>query len=131
MPGAVPGELGPRKGKEKTFEIQAARAPTTPFKFAIWELEDFATRSGLIHGCACDDLVGVATILAVMTELKQTRARVNVVGTPTVEHADTGGATVVFRQGGVASPTPVPGTSEFVESPNPLYSSMDRVVYDL
>ena len=46
--------------------------------------------------------------------------RVNVVGTPTVEHALTGGATVVFVQTGVVSATPVPGTSEFVESPYPV-----------
>jgi putative aminopeptidase FrvX len=80
MPGAVPGKLGRRKGKDKTFEIQAPRLPKTPLKFAVWELEDFSVRKGQIHGCACDDLVGAATILATMIELKRNRARVNVIG---------------------------------------------------
>ncbi|PWU19495.1 MAG: hypothetical protein C5B50_06560 [Verrucomicrobia bacterium] len=58
--------------------------PTSPTltlpKFAVWELEDFAVRHGRIHGRACDDLIGVAAILATLIELKRTRARVNVIG---------------------------------------------------
>lgn len=48
--------------------------------FAVWELEDFAVREGVIHGRACDDLVGVASVLATLIELKRHRARVNVIG---------------------------------------------------
>jgi endoglucanase len=80
MPGSVPGKLGRRHGKDKTFEIQASRSPKMPLKFAVWELEDFAVRQGQIHGRACDDLVGAASILAAMIELKRNRARVNVIG---------------------------------------------------
>jgi putative aminopeptidase FrvX len=80
MPGGIPGKLGPRRGKNKTFEIHAAHSAEHPFKFAVWELEDFAVRRGMIHARGCDDVVGVAAILAAMIELKQSRARANVIG---------------------------------------------------
>ncbi|MDB6023481.1 MAG: Peptidase family protein [Pedosphaera sp.] len=108
MPGATPATLGKRIGKEKHFEIHPLKTPvmtgqsnTLPLRvgraspragspagpltkvapqFAVWELEDFALRDGLIHARACDDLIGVATILATMITLQKTRARVNVIG---------------------------------------------------
>ena len=46
----------------------------------MWELEDFSIRQGRIHARGCDDLIGVATILATMIELKRSRARVDVIG---------------------------------------------------
>ena len=83
MPGALPARLGKRVGKEKQFEIVAERAlrkgEAAP-AFAVWEMESFAVRRGTIHGRACDDLVGVASILATLIELKRSRARVHVVG---------------------------------------------------
>src|SRR2546429_6789431 len=30
---------------------------TTLFRSAVWELDDFKVRSGLIHGRSCDDLI--------------------------------------------------------------------------
>ncbi|HZV33692.1 MAG TPA: M20/M25/M40 family metallo-hydrolase [Verrucomicrobiae bacterium] len=80
MPGATPAKLGKRVGKEKQFELHALQTPDEPPQFAVWELEDFALRNGIIHARACDDLIGVATILATIIELKRTRARVNVIG---------------------------------------------------
>ncbi|HWF18483.1 MAG TPA: M20/M25/M40 family metallo-hydrolase [Verrucomicrobiae bacterium] len=80
MPGGVPAKLGKRVGKEKQFEIHALKNPSEPPRFAVWELEDFALRGGKIHARACDDLVGVAAILATMISLQKTRARVNVIG---------------------------------------------------
>ena len=80
MPGATPAKLGKRVGKEKQFEIHPLKTPAMAPEFAVWELEDFALRGGRIHARACDDLVGVAAILATMIELKRTRARVNVIG---------------------------------------------------
>jgi endoglucanase len=80
MPGGVPAELGRRLGDAREFEVHAKKAPVSPPQFAVWELEDFAVRSGRIHGRACDDLVGVASILATLIELKRHRARVNVIG---------------------------------------------------
>jgi putative aminopeptidase FrvX len=80
MPGSVPGKLGLRRGKNKSFEIEAAHSAEDVFKFAVWELEDFAVRRGIIHARDCDDLIGVAAILAAMIELKRSGARVNVIG---------------------------------------------------
>jgi putative aminopeptidase FrvX len=80
MPGSSKGTLGKRVGKKKEFEIASAQPLQRQPEFAVWELEDFAVRKGHIHGRSCDDLVGVASILATMIALKQTRARVNVIG---------------------------------------------------
>ncbi|MDB6065259.1 MAG: Peptidase family protein [Pedosphaera sp.] len=80
MPGATRAKLGKRVGKAKEFEIEALGAPKSKPEFAVWELEDFAVREERIYARACDDLVGVAAILATLIELKKGRARVNVIG---------------------------------------------------
>ena len=100
MPAGAAGVLGPRLGKDKQFEIRLGqsrgslrhqscrdstatsftRSGRTRPAFAVWELEDFAIRRGRIHGRACDDLIGVAAVLATLAELKKRRARVNVIG---------------------------------------------------
>lgn len=80
MPGGAPAKLGKRLGWGGEFEIQPLAASKTAPQFAVWELEDYALRRGQIHARACDDLVGVASILATLIALKQTRARVNVIG---------------------------------------------------
>ncbi len=80
MPGAVPARLGKRLGRKKEFEILPLKRPALAPEFAVWDLEDFALRRGQIHARACDDLVGVAAILATMIALKRSRARVNVIG---------------------------------------------------
>lgn len=83
LPGDVPARLGRRLGADKQFEVIASRidlAHRPQPHFAVWELEDFAVRNGRIHGRSCDDLVGVAAVLATMIELKRTRARVHVIG---------------------------------------------------
>ena len=79
MPGSIPAKLGKRVGKDRTFEIQFSRPPENQPAFAVWELEDFRA-TDVIVGRACDDLIGVASILATMIELKKARARVNVIG---------------------------------------------------
>lgn len=80
MPGSTQARLGKRPGKAKEFELYTSQTPETAPQFAVWELEDFVIRKELIHGRACDDLVGVASILATLIELKRRRARVNVIG---------------------------------------------------
>jgi len=93
--------LGPRIGKGKEFEIRlndfhssrgaakscrdsvvssVKRSTSIRPSFAVWELEDFTIRGDQIHGRACDDLIGVASILATLIELKRTKAKVNVIG---------------------------------------------------
>ncbi|HEY2084336.1 MAG TPA: M20/M25/M40 family metallo-hydrolase [Verrucomicrobiae bacterium] len=80
MPGGIAAELGRRPGKEKEFELRTREPLKEPPQFAVWDLEDFAVRNGRIHGRACDDLIGVASILATLIEIKRRRARVNVIG---------------------------------------------------
>jgi endoglucanase len=105
MPGAIPAILGRRAGAEKQFEIHAralppspaARGPSPrdqssarlpskagadppPFTFAVWELADFSARRGRLYGRSCDDLIGVAALLATLIELKEHGGRVNVIG---------------------------------------------------
>ena len=83
LPGDLPARLGKRLGMEKQFEVIASRIELDHQpqpKFAVWELEDFALRRGKMHGRSCDDLVGVAAVLATMIELKRARARVHVIG---------------------------------------------------
>jgi len=80
MPGALAAKVGKRPGKAKEFELHAKRPVKEPPGFAVWDLEDFAVRNGRIHGRACDDLIGVASILATLIELKRRRVRAHVIG---------------------------------------------------
>ena len=86
LPGQIPTRLGRRQGRERIFELKldrhSSRAESSKAKaaFAVWELEDFAVRHGRIHGRACDDLIGVAAILATLIELRRCRAPANVLG---------------------------------------------------
>lgn len=82
-PGSTAARLGKRQGTAKEFVVQAPppKGPHSPRpEFAVWELEDFAVRGGKIHGRSCDDLVGVAAILATLIDLKRSRSRVHVIG---------------------------------------------------
>src|SRR6185437_1338777 len=78
--GTTSAKLGRRSGKAKEFELHAKRAVNGMPAFAVWDLEDFAVRNGRIHGRGCDDLIGVASILATLIQLKRTRARAHVIG---------------------------------------------------
>ena len=83
LPGDIPARLGRHLGADRQFEIIASRIDLTHRtqpRFAVWELEDFAVRNARIHGRSCDDLIGVAAVLATMIELKRTRSRVHVIG---------------------------------------------------
>jgi endoglucanase len=80
MPSGEPARLHRRVGTDKAFELRTDTDVNSRPRFAVWEMHDFAVRKGRIHGRACDDLVGVAAILATMIDLKRRRARVNVVG---------------------------------------------------
>src|SRR6185503_5713598 len=80
MPGGIPARLGPRIGKAREFRIKARISATAKPTFAVWELEDFVLLGDRIHGRACDDLIGVASILATLIDLRRQRARCNVIG---------------------------------------------------
>ena len=75
MPGAVAGRLGERLDK-RLFEIRSEAEPRANPQFAVWELTDFELKDGRIVGRACDDLIGAATILAVLAKLRRSKAKV-------------------------------------------------------
>ena len=78
-PGGTSARLSRRAG-ERTFEVTADRPPKSIPQFAVWDLEDFATRRGRIHGRACDDLVGAAAVLAAILELRRAPGPFHVIG---------------------------------------------------
>jgi endoglucanase len=80
MPGATAATLGRRCGQGKQFEIRTTNSDFPSPEFAVWELEDCAVRREHIFGRSCDDLIGVASVLATLIELQGTRSRVNVIG---------------------------------------------------
>lgn len=79
LPGAIPAKLGRRRRQAKEFEIQTNRVFADP-QFGVWELEDFVVRRGRLHGRSCDDLIGVAAVLATLIRLKRLRCRCPVIG---------------------------------------------------
>ncbi len=80
LPEGAKAKLGKRVGKAKRFEIITAKPLADKPEYAVWDLESFAVRKGLIHGRACDDLIGCAAILATLAQLKRQKAKVNVQG---------------------------------------------------
>ncbi|HEY1171177.1 MAG TPA: M20/M25/M40 family metallo-hydrolase [Verrucomicrobiae bacterium] len=80
LPHHGKAKLGARVGKEKSFELETSKSIEEQPQFAVWEMEDFAVKKGVIHGRACDDLIGCAAILATMAQLKKQRAKTNVIG---------------------------------------------------
>jgi endoglucanase len=81
MPGAAPARLGDWVDRKKRqLEIRAAKVPAEPPEFAVWELEDFRLDHGRLQARACDDLVGVAAVLATLARLRAQRVRAHVIG---------------------------------------------------
>lgn len=98
MPQNISATLGQSQGvaKDRAYLVEAKVKPTTNPTFAVWELEDFAHRRGRIYGRACDDLIGVAAILAVLIQLKRANARCDAIGVITrAEEVGFGGALAV------------------------------------
>lgn len=95
LPGGNAGRLLRMTESVKAREclIQCGATLKAQPEFAVWELPDFALRKDQIHGRACDDLIGVATILATLIELEQTRSRAWVMAAITrAEEVGFGGA---------------------------------------
>ncbi|MDX1953390.1 MAG: hypothetical protein SFY81_14520 [Verrucomicrobiota bacterium] len=78
FPGAIKGKLVQAGKKESIFEIQAEQPCTA--KFAVWALKEFDTNGETIFGRACDDLIGVAAILATLITLKRERRSAHLIG---------------------------------------------------
>jgi endoglucanase len=80
QPGNAPARLGPAAGGPDTFTVTGSKLPPDAPRFAVWDVEAFAARAGRIHARQCDDLIGVAVVLATLIELKQRGARARVIG---------------------------------------------------
>lgn len=95
LPGGMGARLGPRPAKAESMDF--VLIPEKPLAaqpaFAVWELEDYALRRGRIHGRACDDLIGVAAILATLITAARSGRPAFVVGAITrAEEVGFGGA---------------------------------------
>ena len=81
IPGAVRAVLGKRTNeKHREFELCASRDVVGTPEFAVWDLPEFQSRGGLLRGRVCDDLIGVATILSVLIQVKGSSSASNVIG---------------------------------------------------
>lgn len=76
---AVLGRRRPHK-TEKRFELREKGRGTEKPAFAVWDLKEFEAKRGQIRGRVCDDLIGVAVILATLIELKHGRGDCHVIG---------------------------------------------------
>lgn len=77
MPGRVPATL---EGGKTNCQLRALAPVAEPPAFAVWDLVDFLVDGAMLRARACDDLIGVASILSVLAELQQTQANAHVLG---------------------------------------------------
>ena len=85
LPGATPAKIFRRVGDGSPKQLELRATGRSQFNgprptFAVWELEDFVVREARIHGRSCDDLVGVASVLATLIDLKRLGRAVHVIG---------------------------------------------------
>jgi putative aminopeptidase FrvX len=80
LPNWAPARLGRRLSRPREFEILARNSlPKTP-GFAVWDLNSFCVKGNRIHGRACDDLVGVAAVLATLIHWRRMAGAVHLIG---------------------------------------------------
>lgn len=80
-PGNIPASLGKRlTAKKRSFEIMSSQPISTKPLFAVWDLPEFQLSKDQVRGRVCDDLIGCATILAVLISLRGRAAAANVIG---------------------------------------------------
>ncbi len=68
-----------RDARERVLDIEAEASVSMP-AWAVFDLEDFETKGGVIHMRACDDLAGCAAILAMLERIHGTDVGVDVYG---------------------------------------------------
>lgn len=81
MPGRIKARLGKWiSEKNRDYEIHTNSRLANHAEFAVWDLPEFSMKNGIIRGRVCDDLIGVATILTVLIQLRGTKAASHVIG---------------------------------------------------
>jgi endoglucanase len=81
MPGRIRATLGKRlHPRKRSFEILTREPITAKPQFAVWDLPEFQFNNDRILGRVCDDLIGCATILAVLISLRGTKPAANLMG---------------------------------------------------
>lgn len=80
FPGAIKARLGPRISPDKRlFQIVAEEPIVEEPSFAVWDLPSFEVQDDRVSGRACDDLIGAATALHVLANLKESGTSTNVI----------------------------------------------------
>lgn len=75
-PGAEPGEMTFLGGVKKEYLDKGAVQSFG--EFAMWNLHAFDVKEDKIYGRACDDLIGCAAMIAMLTDLEETGVVANV-----------------------------------------------------
>lgn len=80
QPGNHPALLGERlHAKKKHFALFSRTAPKLPPTHAVWDLKPFQKKGNMIHGRACDDLIGLASALTTLILLNKSRKAVHAI----------------------------------------------------
>lgn len=103
-PGGHSAILGRRLPGELRFEVQFEKAPSAPPGFFVWNLPVHSVNEGRIEGRACDDLIGVAAILAALSKLKRLDAPVHIRGLITRAEEVGFQGTLLMAESGIIGP---------------------------
>lgn len=103
-PGGYPAVLGKRLADDLRFEIHFEEVPPEPPRFLVWNLLTHGRKDDRIEGRACDDLIGVAAILATLAELNRLKAPVHVRGLITRAEEVGFQGTLLLAKSGVIGP---------------------------
>ncbi|MBL9168572.1 MAG: M20/M25/M40 family metallo-hydrolase [Verrucomicrobiales bacterium] len=103
-PGGYPAVLGKRLADDLRFEIHFEEAPAAPPRFLVWNLLTHGRKDDRIEGRACDDLIGVAAILATLAELNRLKAPVSIRGLITRAEEVGFQGTLLLAESGVIGP---------------------------
>lgn len=103
QPGNHPAKLVEVRGggpvANRRFALGTASSPTVPPEFAVWDLTPFRRAGDRVTGRACDDLIGVAAVLASLIQARRARFATHLIGAITrAEEVGFGGALALAAQ---------------------------------
>src|SRR5262245_24588762 len=79
-PGNRLARVGQRLNDQKSFLVIEDRHNDADPEFAVWDIEGFEARGNLVYSRACDDLIGVVSVLATLIDLRRSGSFVHVIG---------------------------------------------------